>query len=88
MILTKKNSENILDQKLYSTARKKAAHRSAVELINWTDMTITQIGRNLDAYRKDGAQVYLDELKYGLVTMLAVIDELSIDTTARSATIE
>lgn len=88
MILIKKNSENILDPKLYSTARKKAAHRSVVELMNWTDLTITQIGRNLDEYRKSGDRTCLDEMKYGLTTMLAVIDMLNIDIEARSAILE
>ena len=86
MKLTRKKSEDILDQKLYSQARKKASRHSAVELMNWSDLTITQLGRNLDEYRKSGDRTCLYEMKYGLTTMIAVTDMLNIDFSARNGT--
>lgn len=75
-MMRKRKSETTLDLKLYETTKKKASRHSGVELINWVDITITQLGRNLDGYRKYNEEAYLKELKLGLTSMLAVVDEI------------
>lgn len=68
----------------YWRARKKTAKMSSGELLQWSDVTGTEILWHLQEYKKTGNLDCISEVQHGVVQLHALVDELYSDYTARN----
>lgn len=68
----------------YKKMRKRASKSSRSEIFTWADNAITDMGWNLQDYRKTDNADSLHEVIRTIITMQAAIDELISDHEARN----
>jgi len=58
-------------------ASKRCSRLSTSQLLNWAEQALNGMGKGFDDFRDHGEQSSVEDIRLGLLSMLAVVTELS-----------